>query len=137
MEKNHIEIIEYSCIEEPTSNNERIDISGSGFWMVNSYKSNNGVEELRNPDNSIFWQSDGKYPHFIEINFNSAIKLSEIWIYLDYTKDESYCPKKIEFKLMNILSQMMSFKTVLIENGQGWYKIEVKEVDNNSKEIVK
>jgi anaphase-promoting complex subunit 10 len=122
-----IEELFESEILEPLSNNQRVDISESGFWMVSSSKSNNGVEELKKPDNSIFWQTDGKSPHFIEINFNTATKLSEVWIYLDYHKDESYCPRKLEFQLMNLLGDLVTVKIVFIERGQGWFKIDLCE----------
>lgn len=130
MENEYVEEIEESESLEPLSNHERYDISDLGFWMVSSHKSNNGVEELKKPDNSIFWQTDGKSPHFIEINYNKPQKLSEVWIYLDYQKDESYCPRKIQFQLMNMLSELVTVKIIKIEQGQGWYKIEFNEEDD-------
>lgn len=99
---------------------------------MSSYKETNGLTELLNDNLNTFWQTDSndnKNLHYLELNFNRTARVSEIWIYLDHKKDESYCPSHILIKMANCFGELMDVKKVLFESPQGWYKIQIVETD--------
>ena len=65
-------------------------------WQLSSAKPGNGVEQIRDPSLDTYWQSDGQtQPHWIQVHFARRVAISHVCLYLDYTLDESYTPKKI------------------------------------------
>lgn len=54
-----------------------------------------GVEQIRDDNLDTYWQSDGAQPHMINIQFHKKMTILEVALYLDYTLDESYTPKKV------------------------------------------
>jgi hypothetical protein len=63
-------------------------------WTVSSAKPGYGVDRLRDDDLETFWQSDAISPHFINVQFNRRVTVSEIAIFCDAERDESYTPSK-------------------------------------------
>lgn len=65
-------------------------------WQLSSAKPGNGVEQIRDASLDTYWQSDGtKQPHWIQVHFARRVAVSHVCLYLDYSLDESYTPKKI------------------------------------------
>mmetsp|Transcript_16124 Transcript_16124/g.27263 ORF Transcript_16124/g.27263 Transcript_16124/m.27263 type:complete len:85 (+) Transcript_16124:497-751(+) len=76
----------------PQSNSLRREIGDLAVWTLSSAKQGNGVDQLRDNNTNTFWQSDGQQPHFINISFLKKMKVSDLWLYLDFKTDESYTP---------------------------------------------
>ena len=65
-------------------------------WQLSSAKPGNGVEQIRDGSTDSYWQSDGvKQPHWIQITFARRVAISHVCLYLDYSLDESYTPKRV------------------------------------------
>jgi anaphase-promoting complex subunit 10 len=65
-------------------------------WQLSSAKPGNGVEQIRDASLDTYWQSDGtKQPHWIQVHFARRVAVSHVCLYLDYSLDESYTPKKV------------------------------------------
>ena len=74
----------------------RREIGCYAQWILSSAKANNGVRQLQNPDTSVFWQSDGQYPHIVTLQFPKKYHIYGVALYLDYATDESYTPLEID-----------------------------------------
>lgn len=73
-----------------------VGLSDAISWQLSSAKPGNGVEQLRDPSNETYWQSDGvSQPHWIQIHLHRRLPLTHVALYLDYHLDESYTPKTI------------------------------------------
>jgi anaphase-promoting complex subunit 10 len=121
---------------KPESDRIRRDIGEYAIWNLSSCKEGNGVEQLRDDNVTTFWQSDGLQPHFIMIQFLKKMRVSEIWLYLDYKTDESYTPSKISVKIENSFNEMIEIKVIEFEEPNGWFKISLEE-RNSKGEILK
>ena len=65
-------------------------------WQLSSAKPGNGVEQIRDGSTDTYWQSDGvKQPHWVQVHFARRVALSHVCLYLDYSLDESYTPKRV------------------------------------------
>ena len=65
-------------------------------WQLSSAKPGNGVEQIRDGSTDTYWQSDGlKQPHWIQVHFARRVAVSHVCLYLDYSLDESYTPKRV------------------------------------------
>ena len=72
-----------------------VEIGNKAVWTLTSAKPGNGIHQLRDNSPDTYWQSDGLSPHTISCTFSCKQTISLIMLYLDYTLDESYTPKKI------------------------------------------
>jgi anaphase-promoting complex subunit 10 len=121
---------------KPESDRLKRDIGEYAIWSLSSCKAGNGVEQLRDDNVHTFWQSDGLQPHFIMIQFLKKMRVSEVWLYLDYKTDESYTPSKISIKVENSFNEMVEIKVIEFEEPNGWFKISLEE-RNSKGEIIK
>lgn len=70
-----------------------MDVTSKARIRVSSYKPGHPVERLIDSSElGTFWQSDGQLPHFIQIDLDERMALSELRLYLDHERDESYTP---------------------------------------------
>lgn len=120
----------------PKSDSERKEIGDLGFWSLSSSKRGNGVDELRDENVALFWQSDGPQPHFISICFEKKTRINEVWIYLDFKSDESYTPNKLSLKIDNSFGELIEVKVVDFEEPIGWFKMELEQ-RNDKGDIIK
>lgn len=73
------------------------DISSLATWTLSSAKPGCALAQLRNPNPSLFWQSDGPQPHTLTLHFFKLVAIVKMRIYLDFELDESYTPTKMKF----------------------------------------
>lgn len=78
-----------NCDDDPT----RREIGREAVWTLSSAKSGNGVDQLRDNDETTFWQSDGTQPHHVNIQFLRKKSVCAISFFLNHQLDESYTPK--------------------------------------------
>lgn len=53
------------------------------------------MEQIRDDSADTYWQSDGAQPHLINVQFHKKMTVLEVALYLDYSLDESYTPKRV------------------------------------------
>lgn len=104
------------------------EISSLASWTVSTSKPGCGVAALRNPDTSLFWQSDGPQPHLLSIHFFKLVSISHIRIFLDFLNDESYTPTKIQFFAGYGVYDVIEFAEMSFEQPRGWIDVDFSMV---------
>jgi len=102
------------------------DIGHEAVWSLSTAKPGNGVEQIRDDDMDTYWQSDGAQPHLINVQFHKKMTILEVSLYLDYSLDESYTPKKISIKAGTTFHDLVEIQTVNLKEPQGWVKVPVR-----------
>ncbi|KAG1674481.1 hypothetical protein FOA52_003086 [Chlamydomonas sp. UWO 241] len=99
------------------------EIGNVASWSVSSAKTGNGVESLRDGRRDTFWQSDGSQPHFINIQFQRKVELTELHIFLDFKSDESYTPNKVSIRAGTAVHDLQEVRVVELEEPTGCIRV--------------
>lgn len=99
------------------------ELGSDAVFTISSSKPGNGVEQLRDNNLETYWQSDGSFPHLVNIQFLRKTTISKLCIYLDYNSDESYTAKKILICSGTCLHDLMETKSVDLTEPIGWVVI--------------
>ncbi|KAJ9468925.1 Anaphase-promoting complex subunit 10 [Diplonema papillatum] len=97
-----------------------VEIGKYATWSVSSAKHGNGVEQLRDGLESTFWQSDGLQPHLIDVQWSSTVRISEVGVYLEYSADETYTPKKLVIRAGNSYHDLQEVWKYELHEPEGW-----------------
>ncbi|KAL7275181.1 hypothetical protein RUND412_001902 [Rhizina undulata] len=118
--------------DEEAANAESLEglkeIGNLASWTVSTAKPGNGVEQLRDEDTSLFWQSDGPQPHLINIHFAKRVFVKKIRLYLDFTNDESYTPTKISILSGTGYQDLQEVTMLNMEQPTGWQDVDLANV---------
>ncbi|KAL8650873.1 MAG: hypothetical protein Q9226_004961 [Calogaya cf. arnoldii] len=82
--------------DDPTLHGLR-NINSLASWTVSTHKPTCGVSALLSPAPHTYWQSDGPQPHTLTIHFFKLVHIAKLRILLDFRKDESYTPTRMQF----------------------------------------
>lgn len=82
--------------DDPTLQGLR-NINSLASWTVSTHKPTCGVSALLSPAPHTYWQSDGPQPHTLTIHFFKLVHIAKLRILLDFRKDESYTPTRMQF----------------------------------------
>ncbi|KAL1302215.1 hypothetical protein AAFC00_002642 [Neodothiora populina] len=104
------------------------EISSLASWTVSTSKPGCGVAALRNPDTSLFWQSDGPQPHLLSIHFFKLVSIVHMRIFLDFDNDESYTPTKMQFLAGMGVYDVQEFCEMNFEQPRGWIDVDFSQV---------
>ncbi|KAF2849199.1 galactose-binding like protein, partial [Plenodomus tracheiphilus IPT5] len=96
------------------------EISTSAAWNVSSSKPGCSVPQLRHPSTSLFWQSDGPQPHYLNIHFFKLVRIAGLRLYLDFEQDESYTPTRIIFLAGSGMNDLQEWGEMRLESPRGW-----------------
>lgn len=110
----------------PTCTKELREIGHEAVWSLSTAKPGNGVEQIRDDNMDTYWQSDGAQPHLINVQFHKKMTILEVALYLDYSLDESYTPKKISIKAGTTFHDLVEIQVVNLKEPQGWVKVPVR-----------
>jgi anaphase-promoting complex subunit 10 len=110
------------CLPEISKKRE---LGEEAVWAISSAKPGNGVEQLRDNNLESYWQSDGIHPHTITIQFLRKVNVSEVCLYLDYTLDESYAPKKINVRSGTTLHDLVDVCGIELNEPMGWIPLQL------------
>lgn len=99
------------------------EISPLASWTVSTYKPGCGVEALRSPSTSQFWQSDGPQPHLLNIHFFKLVSIVRLRVHLDFELDESYTPTRMVFLAGTGMYDLTEFAEWMGEAPTGWVEI--------------
>jgi anaphase-promoting complex subunit 10 len=105
------------------------EIGTEATFSISSAKPGNGVEQLRDNNLDSYWQSDGSFPHHINIQFMKRASVSKICLYLDYSADESYTPKKLSISSGTSLHDLSDVAGVELNEPSGWVIIPLANSD--------
>lgn len=101
------------------------DISSLATWTVSSHKPGCGVNALRDPLLSNYWQSDGPQPHSLNIHFFKMVAIAYIRVFLDHEQDESYTPTKLQFLAGTGYHDLTEVCTMKFEQPKGWLEVDL------------
>jgi anaphase-promoting complex subunit 10 len=96
------------------------EISTLASWTVSSSKPGCSIPQLRHPSSSLFWQSDGPQPHYLNIHFFKLVRIVGLRLYLDFEQDESYTPTKIIFLAGSGMNDLQEWGEMRLESPRGW-----------------
>ncbi len=116
------------------------ELGTEAVFTISSAKPGNGVEQLRDDNADTYWQSDGTFPHFVNIQFSRKVCLSKVCLYLDYTVDESYTPKKVGIAIGSCAHDLIDIFVAELQEPTGWVvfdlsKAPLSHVDTTSANI--
>ncbi|KAJ2805697.1 hypothetical protein H4R20_001982 [Coemansia guatemalensis] len=106
------------------------EITTTGVWSASSTKHGLGITNLYDSNIETFWQSDGKQPHSISVQFPTRQHVHSLSLYLDIDKDESYTPCKI--CILSGTSQrdmQLLQETEFASEPRGWIDFALSDVD--------
>lgn len=96
------------------------EISTLASWTVSSSKPGCSIPQLRHPSTSLFWQSDGPQPHYLNIHFFKLVRIVGLRLYLDFEADESYTPTRIVLLAGSGMNDLVEWGEMKLENPRGW-----------------
>ncbi|KAL8711149.1 MAG: hypothetical protein Q9220_004294 [cf. Caloplaca sp. 1 TL-2023] len=73
------------------------NINSLASWHVSTHKPHCSIPALLSPTSATYWQSDGPQPHTLSIHFFKMVHIVKMRILLDWKRDESYTPTKMQF----------------------------------------
>ncbi|KAF2715625.1 galactose-binding like protein, partial [Pleomassaria siparia CBS 279.74] len=106
------------------------EVSTLASWTVSSSKPGCSVPQLRSPLTSLFWQSDGPQPHYLNIHFFKLVRLVGLRLYLDFEADESYTPTRIVFLAGSGQNDLVEWSEMRLEQPRGWIWVDFSDVGN-------
>ena len=104
------------------------------IFTISSAKPGNGAEQLRDDNLETYWQSDGAFPHFINIQYLKKVAVSKVCFYLDYGLDESYTPKKVSIASGTSMHDLVDIVTVELNEPNGWVTVPLSDPHNPDEE---
>ncbi|KAJ4307722.1 hypothetical protein N0V94_009640, partial [Neodidymelliopsis sp. IMI 364377] len=96
------------------------EISTLASWTASSSKPGCSIPQLRHPSPSLFWQSDGPQPHYLNIHFFKLVRIVGLRLYLDFEQDESYTPTRIVFLAGSGMNDLQEWGEMRLESPRGW-----------------
>jgi anaphase-promoting complex subunit 10 len=113
--------------------NDLREVGGDAIWSLSTAKPGNGIEQLRDENLDTYWQSDGSQPHLINVQFLRKATVSKVALYLDYTGDESYTPKRVAIRSGTSQHDLVDIATIDLHEPLGWVTIVL--TDGNQKSL--
>ncbi len=108
------------------------EISTLASWTVSSSKPGCSIPQLRHPSPSLFWQSDGPQPHYLNIHFFKLVRIVGLRLYLDFEQDESYTPTRIIFLAGSGMNDLQEWGEMRLESPRGWIWADFSNVGDAS-----
>jgi len=96
------------------------EIGAEALWFLSTAKPGNGVDKLRDDNLGTFWQSDGPQPHYMNIQFQKIMNISEVKLYVSYKEDESYTPSTISLRIGTGLHDLKEIEFMELVKPEGW-----------------
>ena len=79
------------------------------------------MEQVRESSTETFWQSDGNgQPHWIQLSWSRRTPVSHVCLFLNYSLDESYTPKKLQIEAGMTPHDFGPAWTVEVSEPVGW-----------------
>lgn len=91
-----------------------------------------GVNQLRDDSIETYWQSCGQFPHLINIQFRRKTVVSDIYIYVNHSLDESYTPSIISIRAGTNFNNLQEVELVELCKPCSWIRIKIKGIHSIS-----
>lgn len=78
-----------------------------------------------------YWQSDGKLPHLVNIQFRRKTVVRDLCIYIDHRLDESYTPCRISVRAGSNFNDLQEVEVVELNEPHGWVRIMTKDINDS------
>ncbi|WVQ93230.1 hypothetical protein IAU59_000295 [Kwoniella sp. CBS 9459] len=116
---------------------ERPELSHLASWNVSSHKYGFGVDNLRDGNDSTFWQSEGPQPHLIDLSFPKRVHISAIALHMSHPRDDSYTPSKISVRAGTGVHDLQEVRFMEFNKPDGWIPIVLRpmEMSNEGAEV--
>ena len=127
------------------------DIGSLAVWSLSGAKPGNGVDQLLDDDvcccavvfqtaiatgrvlwcvqPATYWQSDGTAPHLVNVQFHRKMSLQQVSLYVDFSADESYTPKKLCIRAGSTAADLRDVLIVQLHEPVGWINIPVVDLE--------
>eukprot|EP00638_Chattonella_subsalsa_P005670 CAMPEP_0117733944 /NCGR_PEP_ID=MMETSP0947-20121206/366_1 /TAXON_ID=44440 /ORGANISM="Chattonella subsalsa, Strain CCMP2191" /LENGTH=210 /DNA_ID=CAMNT_0005548601 /DNA_START=221 /DNA_END=854 /DNA_ORIENTATION=- len=106
---------------------ENREIGHEAVWSLSTAKTGNGVAQLRDDNTDTYWQSDGTQPHLINIQFHRKMTIKELALFIDYTLDESYTPRRMSIWAGSTYQDLVEIKGLELNEPSGWVLIPLND----------
>lgn len=83
---------------------------------------------LRCAQPATYWQSDGTAPHLVNVQFHRKMSLQQVSLYVDFSADESYTPKKLCIRAGSTAADLRDVLIVQLHEPVGWINIPVVDL---------
>ncbi|CED84300.1 Anaphase-promoting complex (APC), subunit 10 [Phaffia rhodozyma] len=103
------------------------DISKLATWSVSSHKFGFGVDNLKDPDPNVFWQSEGPQPHHINLQFPHFVPILKVSLHLSHPKDDSYTPQKVCIRAGTGFHDLTDIRIVEFQKPDGWMTLDLRD----------
>lgn len=108
------------AIVENLEHIEDRELGVEAVFTISSAKPGNGVEQLRDDNVETYWQSDGSFPHFINVQFRRKVTLTKVCLCIDHNADESYTPKKVSIAIGTCVHDLVDVIVTELNEPTGW-----------------
>ncbi|EFP07088.1 hypothetical protein GCK72_016400 [Caenorhabditis remanei] len=109
-----------TAFEEP---NLYEDITNRANFALSSVAHCGGVDQLLHDSSELAWRTNMSPPHQAVLTFQGKTDVSYIMLYLDFVKDESYCPQEVRIDLGWGTNDWWHQTNRRVNQPQGWVKI--------------
>jgi anaphase-promoting complex subunit 10 len=106
------------------------ELDSEAIYTISSAKPGNGVEQLRDNNIETYWQSDGTFPHLINVQFLRKVEVTKVCLYLNFSVDESYTPKKIAISAGTCPHDLVDVVVTELQEPSGWVVFNMNEEDS-------
>jgi anaphase-promoting complex subunit 10 len=96
------------------------ELGVEAVFTISSAKPGNGVEQLRDDNLETYWQSDGSFPHLINVQFLRKVSITKFCLYVDHSVDESYTPKKVSVNIGSCAHDLVEILSTELNDPTGW-----------------
>jgi anaphase-promoting complex subunit 10 len=108
------------------------ELETEAIFTISSAKPGNGVEQIRDNNLETYWQSDGTFPHLINVQFLRKVEVTKVCLYLNYSVDESYTPKKVAISAGSCLHDLVDIAVTELQEPSGWVIFNMSPEDSES-----
>ncbi|KAK8843330.1 hypothetical protein IAR55_006985 [Kwoniella newhampshirensis] len=115
------------CSLDPAS--DRPELSHLAQWSVSSHKYGFGVDNLRDSNDSTFWQSEGPQPHIIDLSFPKRVHVSAIALHMSHPRDDSYTPSKVSIRAGTGVHDLQEVRFMEFTKPDGWIPIVLRPME--------
>lgn len=106
------------------------ELDTEASFTISSAKPGNGVEQLRDNSLETYWQSDGSFPHSINVQFFRKVEVTKVCIYLNHSVDESYTPKKMSISAGSCSHDLVDIISTELQEPTGWVVFDLTSEGN-------
>jgi anaphase-promoting complex subunit 10 len=107
------------------------EVGSEAVFTISSAKPGNGVEQLRDGNLETYWQSDGSFPHLINVQFARKVSVTKVCLYLNYAVDESYTPRKVTLSVGSCPHDLTDLISAELQEPTGWVVIDCTDNENS------